>query len=124
MTRKRIITNSALYLLGLALLLVPAGCGGGDSGGAPSRPNSITLTWVAPTTNEDGTELTDLAGFRVYFGTSSNPKSYATPVRLGAGTNTYTTPGLAPGTYYFVVTALDTSGNESAPSTEVWTTVQ
>ena len=30
-----------------------------------------TLSWVAPSTNEDGTPLTDLAGYKIYYGTAS-----------------------------------------------------
>ena len=32
---------------------------------------SATVNWTAPTTNTDGTPLTNLAAFRVYYGTSS-----------------------------------------------------
>ena len=29
----------------------------------------VTLSWDPPTTNADGTPLTDLAGYKVYYGT-------------------------------------------------------
>ncbi|MDH3432879.1 MAG: putative Ig domain-containing protein, partial [Gammaproteobacteria bacterium] len=32
---------------------------------------SVTLSWIAPTQNEDGTALTDLAGYKIYWGTTS-----------------------------------------------------
>jgi ABC-type glycerol-3-phosphate transport system substrate-binding protein len=57
----------------LALLLIITGCGGGGDGSSNdsgSSTNSATLTWDAPTTNVDGTPLTDLAGYKVYYGTS------------------------------------------------------
>jgi hypothetical protein len=55
-------------------------CGGGGDGGSTSSSNThnnppsgttATLTWDAPTTNADGTPLTDLAGYRIYYGTTS-----------------------------------------------------
>ncbi len=80
----------------------------------------VTLTWDPPTTNADGTPLTDLAGYKVYYGTSSG--NYTTSIDVNNVT-TYTVTGLQPGTYYFAVTAYDTSGNESDYSEEVSTTI-
>ncbi len=77
---------------------------------------SATLSWAPPTTNTDGTPLTDLAGFKVYYGTSSG--SYTQVVNAGNVT-TYTVNNLTSDTYYFVTTAYDTTGNESAYSNEV-----
>jgi hypothetical protein len=73
------------------------------------------LSWNAPTTNTDGTPLTDLAGYKVHMGTSSG--NYTTVVDIGNVT-TYTVSNLAPGTYYFVVTAYDSSNIESGFSNE------
>ena len=88
------------------------------------RANSVAqvgLIWDAPTTNADGTPLTDLAGYKVYFGTAS--RSYGAPINIGNVT-TYTVTGLTPGiTYYFAATAYDTSNNESDFSNEVYVMV-
>lgn len=100
-----------------------SGSGSGSGGGSGTTTKSVTLAWDAPTSDEDGSDLTDLAGYKLYYGTSPQPEIYATPVNVGA-VITYTTPDLSPGTYYFVVTAYDTSGNESVPSNEVSTDVQ
>jgi hypothetical protein len=81
---------------------------------------SATLSWNAPTTNTDGTPLTDLAGYKVHMGTSSG--NYATVVDIGNVT-TYSVSNLAPGTYYFVVTAYDSSSNESSFSNEASKTI-
>jgi hypothetical protein len=75
----------------------------------------ILLEWDAPTTNEDGTVLTDLAGYKLYYG--SAPGIYDQNIDLGNITNT--SQSLPPGMYYFAVTAYDTSGNESKYSDEV-----
>jgi uncharacterized protein YjdB len=81
---------------------------------------SATLSWNAPTTNTDGTPLTDLAGYKLYMGTSSG--NYTTVVNIGNVT-TYTLSNLAPGTYYFVVTAYDSSSLESSFSNEASKTI-
>jgi hypothetical protein len=82
---------------------------------------NAVLTWTAPTQNVDGTPLTNLAGYKVYAGTAS--RSYGTPANIsGAGTTTYTT-SLTPGTWYFAISAVDSTGAESAKSNEVSKTV-
>ncbi len=106
-----------LYLICLILALIPFGCGDGGAG----KDTTATLSWAPPTTNTDGTELTDLAGYKVYYGTS--PGGYETDIDAG-NTTTYTIPDLSPATYYFAVTAYDEMGNESAFSNEVSKTIQ
>ena len=76
----------------------------------------ITLSWDAPTSNADGTPLTDLAGYKIYV--SKVPGVYADPIDVG-NVLTKTLTNFCEGTYYFVATAYDTSGNESAYSNEV-----
>ena len=76
----------------------------------------FTLSWTAPTTNEDGTPLTDLGGYRLYYGIA--PGIYS--VTLDVGNVTTSIVELPPDVrYYFAVTAYDTGGNESAFSNEV-----
>ncbi len=82
---------------------------------------SISLTWDAPTTNTDGTALTDLAGYKLYYGTS--PGVYTTTVTLGTATS-HVINDLSPGTYYFAVTAVNSEGAESECSNEAWKTVR
>ncbi len=78
---------------------------------------SFTLAWDAPTTNADGTPLTDLAGFKAYYGTVTGV--YPNVIDVGNVT-TFIIGGLIEGTtYFFVMTAYDTSGNESIYSSEV-----
>jgi len=76
-----------------------------------------TLSWDPPTTNEDGSPLTDLAGYKIYYGTTSG--NYTNSIDVGNVT-TYTVVNLTEGvTYFFVVSAYDTLGNESDYSNEV-----
>jgi len=91
--------------------------GGTTGGGTTGTATSLTLTWDAPTTNTDGTPISDLAGYKVYYGVV--PGSYYAPIDAGSATSSVI-QNLVPGTtYYFTVTAYDGSGNESAYATEV-----
>jgi fibronectin type 3 domain-containing protein len=80
-----------------------------------------TIAWSAPTANTDGSTLKDLAGYKVYVGTSSRKYS---SVHSAGNVTQYTVGPLAAGTYYFCVTSCDSSGNESPYSTEVTYKVQ
>jgi Putative Ig domain len=76
---------------------------------------AATLSWTPPTQNVDGSPLTDLAGYRVYWSTTSG--TYPNSVTLlNPGLSSYMVEQLTPATWYFVATALDTSGNESMQS--------
>ncbi len=96
------------------------------AGNASGASTTASATTQAPSTiavlNWDPVSATDLAGYRVYYGTA--PGTYVQP--LGQGINvgnvtSYTATGLTSGTrYYFVVTAYDTANNESAFSNEVF----
>jgi hypothetical protein len=124
-------------LLGLLVMPVLLGCGTRASSShvagsiadavAPleqvttGSATSVQLAWEAPTTNRDGTPLTDLAGYKLYYG--HTPETYTSSINVGRRT-TYTLTGLEAGkTYHFAVIAYDTSGNESAFSTEVQATL-
>lgn len=79
---------------------------------------SATVSWDIPTTNADGTMLSDLDGFIVYYGTQSG--SYTQSVRVTDPTvNSVVIADLATGTWFFAVSAVDESDNESALSQEV-----
>lgn len=72
---------------------------------------SATLTWAA---NGE----TDLAGYKIYRATS--PGAYGGAIATVGKTTSYSATNLSPNTtYYFVITAYDTAGNESSFSTEV-----
>ena len=84
---------------------------------------SATLYWTAPTENEDGTPLTDLAGYKLYWGTI--PGSYTNDATIdNPSVTTYVVGNLAPGTYEFVATAFNTAGVESRFSGTATRTIQ
>ena len=71
---------------------------------------SVNLRWKANTEP-------DISSYNVYFGTSS--RNYGSPIPTGNVTS-YVIDGLVEGRkYYFAITAVDTSGNESGFSSEV-----
>lgn len=84
----------------------------------PNPGGTATLTWAAPTTNTDGTPLTDLAGYHIYYGTNAAQLPLEA-VLDGPASTTYVVNGLRLGTYYFTVSAFNAEGTESAESNRV-----
>jgi hypothetical protein len=121
-----------LFLFVLLLTTILTGCGAGNQplstnnsssagGGTGTATGTATLSWDVPTTNADGTPLTDLAGFKVYYGNAS--RNYTTIIVVGNIT-TYVVSNLSPGPHYFTVTAYNISGYESDYSIESSKTIQ
>jgi hypothetical protein len=91
----------------------------------PSAAGILDATWTAPTTNTDGTPLTDLASYLLYYGTSTSPCPGSSSVQVASPTSSpgpsqttsFRLTGLTTGTLYNVaVTAVDALGNQSACS--------
>jgi hypothetical protein len=81
---------------------------------SPAYSGQVTLAW-------DPSSAGDLAGYRVYSGTTS--RSYSMKLDVGNATSCVI-KGLVDGaTYYFAVTAVDTSGLESSYSNEATMTL-
>jgi len=90
---------------------------------APVVTGSIALSWSAPTTNSDGTPITDLAGYRVYYGTASG--FYTDNLTItNPGTLTATITNLPADTYYVIVRAFNSVNSESQASVEVSKTIK
>lgn len=108
------------WLLGIVLTIA---VGVGVVVGLPFKQNN-TICWDAPTTNTDGTPLTDLLGYKVYWSatsglftdTNSKDIGMATPSGIGA---CYTITSMPDGLYYMVVTAYNSVRAESAFSNEI-----
>jgi hypothetical protein len=66
--------------------------------------DSIQFTWTPPTTNTDGSPLTDLAGYHVYYGTTPTMSvNQVKDIPQPGASSTVLGPGLAPGTWYVVL---------------------
>jgi hypothetical protein len=76
---------------------------------------TATVGWVIPTTNSDGTPLTNLGGFRIYYGTSANSMTKVAEI-ANAGVSTYVVSNLSPATWYFAIKSYTSAGVESAIS--------
>lgn len=89
------------------------------SGTAPamvtSAGSNVMLNWAAPTENTDGSALTNLAGYNIYFGTSSTTMTQKITV-ASVGMLSYVVSNLSHGTWYFAITSYNSAGVESDPS--------
>lgn len=73
---------------------------------------SATLSWTAPTLNEDGSPLANLSGYRVYYG--SAPTNLNTVLDIpNPGVTNAVVDNLTPATWYFAVKAYNSSNVES-----------
>jgi len=94
------------------------GNNGGNSGAAavvpvPSGNKSIFLSWTPPTQNTDNSVLTDLTGYKIYYGISSNALTASFTV-ADSSASSATVPLLASSTlYYFSVKVLNSKNVES-----------
>lgn len=76
---------------------------------------TATISWVPPTANTDGTALTDLAGYRIHYGTNASSLDRVIVID-NPGLTSYTIEELGPGRWYFGVTSVTTDGAESTLS--------
>ncbi len=81
----------------------------------PAANGAATLSWTPPTRNTDGSTLTNLSGYRIYYGTNASALTRTVNVN-SAGLASYVVTDLSPATYYFAITAFNASGAESARS--------
>ena len=73
---------------------------------------SATVTWIAPTTNTDGSQLANLASYRIQYGRASDTLDQSAPVS-NPGLTSYTVENLSQGTWYFAIVAVNSAGTES-----------
>jgi hypothetical protein len=76
---------------------------------------SANVSWTIPTTNTDGSTLTDLKGFNVHYGTSQSSLTQTMAVSSATATSA-TVAALASGTWYFSVRAVNSKQVESPDS--------
>ncbi len=78
---------------------------------------SVTLSWLPPQENQDGTALFDLRGYKIRYGQSPDDLSNVIDIS-SPGISTYVVDSLSAGTYYFSLTAYNQNLVESQPPTE------
>ena len=74
--------------------------------------SNVTLVW-------DANSESDLAGYKLYQSNTSGNYTSIPVMTIPAGTETANLLDVPDGTYFWVLTAYDISGNESGPSNEV-----
>ncbi|MCO4321595.1 hypothetical protein [Aliidiomarina quisquiliarum] len=157
-----LLRKSLTILLASIFLSACGGGGGGESNSSGSQPptdsqapdknepdttnkplgpanKSATLTWEAPTTNTDGSCLTNLQSFNINYGLSSGVYGHTDTLDSQAAacssTGQQTTCGevlncsymvenLSSASWYFAIQAVDSVGNISEPSEEGIKTIQ
>ncbi len=83
---------------------------------------SATLSWNPPTENVDGSSLTDLSGYRIYYGRSANQLNRSV-VLSNAGLTRYVVENLASARWHFSMTSVNSNGVESSRSPTVSKTI-
>jgi len=90
---------------------------------ANSTQGSITVGWAAPTDNTNGSNLTNLNGFKVYYGSASKQYTQSVTVSSPSALSQMINALTVGQTYYFAVTAVSSAGVESSYSPEVSATI-
>jgi hypothetical protein len=90
--------------------------------GVGSGTKSASLSWTAPTQNTNGTALTNLVGYNIYYGTSSSAMTNRININT-VGILSYVIENLSSGSWYFALTAVNSAGAESLLSSTVEATL-
>ncbi len=83
---------------------------------------SATLSWMPPTSNNDGTTLVDLAGYRIYYGRDLNNLTQVVELD-NPGLTRYMIENLTPDRWYFAMTSVNDDGVESPRTDAVSKTI-
>lgn len=77
---------------------------------------SVTLNWTPPTLNTDSSALTNLNGYKIYYGRSKNNLTNTVDI-TNTGITEFVIENLSPNTlYYFSITAINSNKVESTQS--------
>jgi hypothetical protein len=95
---------------------------GGSTGGSTSG-NSATVKWTIPKTNTNGTAITNLSGYVISYGLST-AKTPTTVKVANPSAVSYQISGLTSGTWYFAVSAYNSTGATSSLSNVASKTIQ
>jgi hypothetical protein len=117
-------TPRRLSLAVLGAFIFCAACSRvGVSSGGGSSGTSATLNWTAVTRNTTGKVMTNLAGYKVYYGPSAAALNTVV-VLANPGARTYVVTNLSSGTWFFCVAAYTTDGVQGLSSNLVQKTIQ
>jgi hypothetical protein len=107
-------------LLAVLIVAVSVACQPGLDDEA-ERVGSAKVSWDPPTQREDGSTLTTISGYTIYFG--RDPENLEHTIEVSGELTEYEIEGLEEGTWYFAVTAKSDTGVESQRSPVVSKTI-
>ena len=85
---------------------------------ATTSPTNVTLSWSPSTENTNGSALTNLAGYIIYYGTSASAMTQTIDINT-VGMQTYVVDNLSAGSWYFQIVEVNSAGEQSSPSATV-----
>jgi len=91
--------------------------------GAVASTGSLTVSWSPPLTNSDGSTLSNLAGYRISYGTSASSLTQSVDV-ANPSLSSFMIDNLASGTWYFSMKSYTSAGVESLATAVVSGIVQ
>jgi len=113
-TTIRKIMTPFIFVFSFIVLTACSGSGSGAGGNNGTQSTDITLNWVVPTKNTNGTALTDLVGYKIYYGTTVDSMSNVI-VLDDVTLSSYTVTNLDANTlYYFKISAVNFDNKESS----------
>jgi len=118
------VTVESRWLAIVAATIIIAACKGGPaatSAAAPTGSPPVTSS-AGQDQNTDGSALTNLTGYRIYYGTGANALTEVVEVPT-VGITAYVIDNLTAGTYYFSIRAYNSAGIESTLSNIVSDTI-
>lgn len=89
---------------------------------AEAGTGTAEISWTPPTANTNGSTLTNLGGYDIYYGTSATSLTQKVQI-TNVGVTNYVIGGLTSGTWYFAVSAYTTAGVQSGLSSVVSKTI-
>jgi hypothetical protein len=105
-----------------SVTVVPGSAASNPVPSSLTADRSLTVSWNAPTENTNGSALTNLIGYDIYYGTS--PRTMTNRISIASlGIQTYVVNDLTSGTWYFTVVAVSAAGIVSNPSTVMHVTI-
>jgi hypothetical protein len=109
--------STSASLAAFSIQVVPSRSAGGRRGGA--SPDAVTLSWVPPVENTDGSSLTNLAGYRVYSGETEHALELREEID-NPGVSSYVIDSPEASEIYFAIASVSSKGVESELSNVVY----
>ena len=117
------VSKASLPAFSITVTGTGSSSGSGSSGGTTTTTGAATVNWHPPTQNTNGSTITNLAGYTIFYGTNKSDLTSSVKV-TNPGLTSYVVENLAAGTYYFGVTAYNSAGGSSAVSSIVSKTIK